>query len=570
MIWPFNSNSFEVIAKSKRAERERALASAQEYSDSTHGQITKATASEIVKRIEHGEWTASQVLEAFIARATLAEKTTNCVTEVLFEQARREAQELDDEFSKTKRLKGPLHGVPASFKDHFEIAGVDATSGYSHWANQPSEKDAAMVTLYRSMGAIPFVKTNVPQNMALSFECSNPLWGRTLNPWSAKYTCGGSSGGEAALLAMDGAGIGAGSDVGGSLRIPASYSGIYSLRPTAGRVSMEGVRDLEPGFEGIKTTAGPMARCVEDLEIISRGILGISDDYNEVAPTPWKDAELPKRLRFGYYTDDGFVKASPANKRAVLETVKALQEQGHECVEFKIPDPTRPLEVFVAITTSDGYKTLEAHTGPDPKESNLFLATLGPKLPGLIRSIGLWLMKYVIGDHVSIPIVAASRAKSVKEYWEWTAKRDDYRRLFYDEAWTKQQFDGIIAPVQAMPSIPHGGCAHLSPLAAATILYNVLNYPAGVVPVTRVDPAKDQLTQEWQHLHGAKAVESMIYKGCKPTYNPEAMRGIPVGVQVVGKPWEDEKVIGMMRVVDVALGDRDLGAGTWEGSKFIE
>ncbi|KZT27863.1 amidase signature enzyme [Neolentinus lepideus HHB14362 ss-1] len=569
-MWPF-SNAFEAVASSKRGIRDKALATAQEFSQAAHGEIIKATALEIVKRIEKEEWTASQVLEAFIARAAHAQKTTNCVTEVLFETARQEAHALDEEFSRSKQLKGPLHGVPTSFKDHYEIAGVDATSGYSHWANQPCSKDATVVTLYRSMGAIPFVKTNVPQNMALSFECSNPVWGRTLNPWSAKYTCGGSSGGEAALLAMDGAAIGAGSDVGGSLRIPASYSGIYSLRPTAGRVSMEGVRGLEPGFEGIKTTAGPMARTVDEIEVISRGILGVPDAYHTIPPTPWKDVELPKRLRIGYYTDNGFIKASPANKRAVLETVKALEAQGHECVEVKLPGPaSRHLEVFVGITTADGYKTLEAHTGPDPKESNLFLATLGPKLPAFVRSIGLWLLKYVIADPVSIPVVAASRAKTVKEYWEWTAKRDDYRKFFFDEVWTRLQLDGMIAPVQALPSLPHGGCAHLSPLAEATILYNVLNYPTGIVPVTRVDPAKDQLTEEWRHLRGAKSVELMIYGGRKPTYNPEAMKGIPIGVQIVGKPWEDEKVVGMMRIVDNALGSRGFGPGSWEPSKFVQ
>ncbi|TFK51759.1 amidase signature enzyme [Heliocybe sulcata] len=568
-MWPF-SNTFEAIASSKRAARDKGLASAQIFSEATHGEITKATASEIVKRIGEGQWTASQVLEAFIARASLAQKTTNCVTEVLFETARAEARALDEEFSRTKQLTGPLHGVPASFKDHIEIAGVDATSGYSKWANQPCSKDAMIVTLYRSMGAIPFIKTNVPQNMALSFECSNPVWGRTLNPWSAKYTCGGSSGGEAALLAMDGAAIGTGSDVGGSLRIPASYSGIYSLRPTAGRVSMEGVRDLEPGFEGIKTTAGPMARSIEEIEVISRGILGLPSAYCDIPVTPWKDIELPQRLRFGYYTDDGFIRTSPACKRAVLETVKALEGQGHECIEFQIPGPaSKHLEIFVGITSADGYKTLEAHTGNDPKESNLFLATLGPKLPGFIRSFGLWLLKYVIGDPASVPIVAASRPKTVKDYWEWTAKRDDYRKLFFDEVWTKLQLDGIIAPVQAMPSIPHGGCAHLSPLAEATILYNVLNYPTGVVPVTRVDPAKDQLNEEWQHLHGAKAVESMLYGGRNPTYDPDAMKGIPVGVQVAGKPWEDEKVVGMMGVVDGALGRRGFGPGSWVPSKFV-
>ncbi|KAG2352059.1 amidase, partial [Suillus spraguei] len=156
---------------------------------------------------------------------------------VLYEDARKQAKELDAEFASTKTLRGPFHGVPVSVKDNFtSLHGYDATIGFTAWANNPGKKDACA-----SAGAIIFVKTNVPQTM-LAFECSNPLWGRTTNPWNNKYTCGGSSGGEGALLAMDGSALGIGSDIGGSLRIPASYCGVYSLKPTAERVSSIGTQ----------------------------------------------------------------------------------------------------------------------------------------------------------------------------------------------------------------------------------------------------------------------------------------------------------------------------------------
>ena len=148
-----------------------------------------------------------------------------------------------------------------------DVKGVDTSVGFTRWSNKPAEKDAAVGVLLRSFGsqdakrpsfnlslslsrvlvvsflreagAIPFVKTNVPQTM-LAFECSNPLWGRSLNPWSHAHTPGGSSGGEAALLAVDGSAAGIGSDIGGSLRIPTGYCGIYSLKPGYARTSMEG------------------------------------------------------------------------------------------------------------------------------------------------------------------------------------------------------------------------------------------------------------------------------------------------------------------------------------------
>jgi Asp-tRNA(Asn)/Glu-tRNA(Gln) amidotransferase A subunit family amidase len=120
-----------------------------------------------------------------------------------------------------------------------EVVGYDASVGFTQWANKPSTKNADIVDLFLAAGAIPFVKTNVPQTM-LAFECSNPLWGRTVNPHASAYTSGGSSGGEAALLAMSGSALGFGSDIGGSLRIPTSYCGIYALKPGHGRVSTNG------------------------------------------------------------------------------------------------------------------------------------------------------------------------------------------------------------------------------------------------------------------------------------------------------------------------------------------
>lgn len=180
---------------------------------------------------------------------------------VLFEQALVEAEELDAEFASTKSLRGPLHGIPVSFKDQctcfgpasklkflltpdsVEIPGYDASMGFTRFANKPCSSSAHLVSQFRERGAIIIAKTNVPQTM-LSFECSNPIFGRTTNPWSfnAAHTCGGSSGGEAALLAQNGSALGVGSDIGGSLRIPTAYCGIFSLKPGWGRLSKIGAR----------------------------------------------------------------------------------------------------------------------------------------------------------------------------------------------------------------------------------------------------------------------------------------------------------------------------------------
>ncbi|KAG6813163.1 hypothetical protein H0H92_013570 [Tricholoma furcatifolium] len=594
-MWPF-SPSYLPIVNEKRSKQKDALnrANPSSASDSELQRFTNATATEIVYYIEHGEWTASQVVEAYINRAVKVHEITNCLTEgwffrglgrkIMFDWAREQAKNLDDEFSSTKKLRGPLHGVPASFKDQFDIIGYDSTIGFTQWANNPATTNAELVAQFLAAGAVIFVKTNVPQTM-LAFECSNPLWGRTTNPHNNKYTCGGSSGGEAALLAMDGSAIGIGSDIGGSLRIPAAYCGIYSLKPSTGRISNAGARGPVKGFEGIRTVVGPMGRSVDDLRLVSRTVFGVHENEQNVAPIPYREVELPPKLCFGYYTSglllrcnssrvkqlttfsmaDDYIKASPACQRAVLETVEALRREGHECIEFKVPDAPVAFNIFAGLTAADGYRELLSHLGPDPKESSIWLATTSPQLPSFIRTILAWGMQSILGDAIFANNIRSTRVRTVAEYTALVAERNAFIKMFHTEVWNKYGFDGVIAPVQAVPQLPNGGCYRFSPLAAATILYNVLDYPAGCVPVTHVDPSKDQITQEWitEPGHGSSFLENGVYHSKTPIYDPVQSAGMPIGIQIVGKKWEEEKVLAMMQVVDDALGkERGFGPGS--------
>ncbi|KAF8159688.1 amidase [Crassisporium funariophilum] len=565
-MWPFSTSNAAIVHE-KRTQRENALASVTASKDVTEAQgaFLTATASEIVSHIEKGEWTASEVLEAYIARAAYAHAKTNCLTEVMLGPARQRASELDKDFAATKKLTGPLHGVPVSIKEQFEIAGVDTSVGFSQWANKPATKNADLVDQLLAAGAIIYVKTNIPQTM-FAFECSNPVWGRTTNPYNENFTCGGSSGGEAALLAMDGSALGIGSDIGGSLRIPTAYCGIYSLKPASGRVSYVGAKGPVPGFDGIVSTAGPMGRSVKDLEIVSRITFGAPSSNHSIPPLPFREVKLPSKLRFGYYTSDNYIKASPACKRAVLESVEALRKAGHECIEFELPESNIPFNLFAGITSADGYKTMLSHLGPDPKENALHLVTLGPRIPSLVRTFATWILETFWKDKLFADTIRVTKSKSITDYWKLIAQRDEYSASFYQTVWNKNEFDAILAPVQALPQLPHGGCDNFSALAIATILYNVLDMPAGCLPVTRVDPEKDQLTEEWVNGPGlgSAVLEAGVYRGKTPLYNPEASKGMPVNIQIVGKRWEEEKVLAIMGVVDEALGKRGFGPGAWD------
>ncbi|KAL4242437.1 Amidase signature (AS) superfamily protein, partial [Abortiporus biennis] len=194
-MWPFSTTpSWSTLAQEKVSVRNSIIKEESvrcRYDDDVT--YLHATASEIVKRIEKGEWTAVDVLESYIGRAVKAQEKTNCLTEILFEDARKQAKALDEEFARTGNLKGPLHGVPISFKDCFDIVGYDTTMGFTGGINKPAKTNADILTVTKSLGAIPLAKTNLPQTM-MFFECTNPIWGRTLNPFSEHHTSGGSSG----------------------------------------------------------------------------------------------------------------------------------------------------------------------------------------------------------------------------------------------------------------------------------------------------------------------------------------------------------------------------------------
>ncbi|KAF9453524.1 amidase signature enzyme [Macrolepiota fuliginosa MF-IS2] len=564
-MWPFTP-SYLTVVQQKRDQRAHALDSAPSTFTEEHQLFTKASATEIVSRIRGGEWTASQVLEAYIARAKMAHEHTNCLTEIMFDSARERAKALDIEFVSSGNVKGPLHGVPVSIKEQFEITGFDTSVGFTRWANNPAKINADIVDILLAAGAVPFVKTNIPQTM-FAFECSNPLWGRTTNPYNDHYTSGGSSGGEAALLAMDGSPLGIGTDIGGSLRIPTAYCGIYSLKPGSQRVTYGGGKGPNPGFEGIKSVAGPMGRSVQDLELAARTIFGVQGRNHDIAPIPFRNITSRPMSKFGYYTSDGFVKASPACKRAVLDAVKALQQQGHECVEIEIPSAPKAFYIFAGLSSADGYRTMFSHIGPDPMEPAIRLVSITPKLPRLVRSLLAWIVEHALGDEYFAEGLRVVRPKSVQEYTQLVAERDNFTSNFYKEVWEKYGIDGIIAPVQPIPQLPHGGCNDFLPIGASTAYYNLIDLPVGTLPVTRVDAKIDQMTDEWWQGpgHGSKLLETGLFKGPKALYQPEQINGMPVGVQIIGRRWEDEKVLAMMKEVDEALGaNRGFGPGAWD------
>ncbi|KDQ10331.1 hypothetical protein BOTBODRAFT_36235 [Botryobasidium botryosum FD-172 SS1] len=566
-MWPLTSvpKEWTAVVEGKRTYQASLVHAATEATPNDSAYLS-ASATDIVRHIQNGDegWTATNVLRAYMQRAIATHEKNNCFTEILFTEALAAAEELDAEFQATKKIRGPLHGVPMTVKDIFDIKGFDSTIGFTSFANKSADDDAYVVKLIRQSGGIIFAKTNLPQAV-FSMECANPLWGRTLNPWSAAHTSGGSSGGEAALLASDASAMGWGNDIGGSLRIPAHFSGTYTLKPGTYRITAQGRTMPVPGMPGIVDTIGPMGRSVGDIELACRVVFGKSPPGPfATAPLPYRDVTLPEKLRVGYYISDDFVQTSPACQRAVLETVAALRKQGHECIEFMPPRLWKSLALFFEITSADGYGTLLSHLEHDLLDPSLTLMQYLPRLPEFLRVSIAWAIGAFTGDKIFADLVRATKARPVSELWKSLHGAAKYHAEFQKEVWDANDFDVVLAPGLACPAIPHTWSKDLATLTAATILYNVLDIPVGTIPVSRVDPTKDQLTDEWRATcigHGSSFLQGKLYDGPDAPYNPDKMKGLPIGVQIVGKAWEEEKVVAVMDLVDKALGPRGFGPG---------
>ena len=404
-------------------------------------------------------------------------------------------------------------------------------------------------------GAIPYVKTNLPITL-LSFESTNDVWGRCKNPHNLSYSPGGSTGGESALLAYGGGRIGIGSDVAGSVRVPAHFSGIYSLRCSTGRWPKMGMNTSMPGQEGIPSVFSPMTRTLEDLVYFSKSILSMKPwEYDHtVHPIEWRKSQYQQakdkpKFRVGIMRTDGVVPPSPACVRALEKTVSALRSAGHEVLDVSPPSPYAALVIASTLLTSDGCKTYRSHfrTGewndPGAAQMNTYAA-----IPRPFKYLYYLWVKYVRRDDIWAGLLESFHQMSAYEQWKWVAKREAYKAEWHIWWQEEAKLDFMITPPNATPAVPHGGMKDAVSSCGYTFIFNLLDYTSGIIPVTHVDRALDQLdpSVNVKKMNG-------VAKGAYKHYDADKMHGLPVAVQVVGQRLQEEKVLAVMERIEEAL-----------------
>ncbi|KAL4903572.1 hypothetical protein BDW74DRAFT_168784 [Aspergillus multicolor] len=466
--------------------------------------ITGLGASTLVDKLAGGELSAVKVTDAFCARAAIAHQLVNCLTVFFPSEAQQRAKELDDHLRKTGKPVGPLHGLPVALKDTYDIPGYSTTWGYAANADHRATRESATVRTLRQAGAIFFAKTTMPQAGMLLETVSN-LYGRTLNPRDVTFGAGGSSGGDGALVALRGSPVTPSTDIGGSIRAPAAFNGLYAIRPTADRVPKRGMKSVESGQLDIRVSCGPVAHSLADVKLLTRVLTDWPQTRYDATcvPIPWRDInKAGQKLAFGLWEFDGVVKPHPPILRAMRETAEQLEAAGHEVIKFEMP--------FDCWEASQVYMDIYYQCGTEECTALLEKAN-EPIMPAYQKMLD---------------------TEALADAWDATGKMTSSGR----------PIDSIICSVSPMAGYPHD----FLPWWGYTTLFNLVDYPSTVLPIKGFKITEEQDPKDTGYI----VQDNVFDQECQEIYDPVRWANMPVCLQLVARPFDDEDLIAVTEVVD--------------------
>jgi amidase len=439
--------------------------------------------------IREGAISSVDLVAAHLARIDEVNPSLNAAVEILRESALATAREVDE-----TKSGGPLAGVPFSIKDSIEVAGTVCSAGtLGYRDNAPSSHDATLVARLRAAGAIPIARTNLP-DLLFAFESDNLIFGRTNNPYNPQRTSGGSSGGEAALIAACGSPFGLGSDAAGSVRLPAHYCGIATIKPTSGRLARTGHVPPAGGWIEMLWQIGPMARRVEDLWTMMPILLGPDGSDRTVVPMPFAGhaGDLLPKLRVAYFTDNGILAADADTAAVVKAAASALADAVLSVEDRRPPLVERSYDLEMELLGIDG----------------------GDGLRAFARSIGSHRTHPLLEGWLSKLEACRTDLAGFARYW---AALDEFRAAMNGFL---NQFDVLLSPVSFSAAVPHGTSidANIFPGYSYTMTHNLTGWPAAVV---RCGTSRD---------------------------------GLPIGVQIAAAPWREDIALTVASYLESACG----------------
>ncbi len=460
-------------------------------------QIVYSSATRQLELLRSRQISVAELAEAHIKQIEKLNPELNALIDFDPERVRSQALRLDA----ASGWRGPLHGLPVTIKSSIATAGYPCEIGSTlHKGDVPTE-DAVVVARLRAAGALILGTTNCPEFL-MAYETANLLHGRTCNPWDQKRSPGGSSGGESAAIAAGLSAAGLGSDSGGSVRLPAHFTGICSLKPTPGRIPGRGHLPPCVGPFGILGAIGPMARTIVDVELLFSVLAG-QDPHDPVSPpvTLRKPShEEVRKQTIGYFEDDGLVPVTEETRTAVRSAAEALRDAGFRVEPFRPPQLEQLRKLWTRFFVQCGALFYEPETrGKLDRLSPIFSEFLA--------------------------IANAAGELSTRELLFAWAELDLIRSKFLAEM---SQFPVLLCPVASIPAFRHGERTWMIDGAPVNYLdavrhtqwFNAMAMPAAVAPV-----------------------------GTSP-------EGLPIGVQIAARPFEDETALAVAAVIDEAFGYR--------------
>ena len=455
--------------------------------------ITSLSATEIAALVQSRKLSPVEVVTAHLQRIEELNPSVNAFVSVDADRALAEGRRLEA-LAARQQVPAPLLGVPLTIKSSIDVQGLPCETGSRLRQGHVPVADATLVKRLRNAGAIVIGNTNVPE-MLVAYHTENELHGRTNNPWDLSRTPGGSSGGEAAAIAACMSAGGIGSDGGGSIRVPAHFSGICGLKPTPGRIPATGHYPPCGGPFALIGVVGPMARTVKDLQALFAATAGYDPGDPVSAPVPLRDINKveAKKLRVGFYEDDGHSPATEEIRAAVRAAANALRTAGFEVEPFRPEGLERARELW----------------------SDLFVDAIGmvlePMVEGREEELNSNTREFLALAEEQPPLTGERLLNTLLE-------RDSLRLQVLTQM---ERFPILLAPVCTTPAFPHqhaGWGSHHPADYLRTMTYcqhyNLLGNPAAVVPVTK---------------------------------SPD---GLPIGVQIVGQPFKDEEVLAVAAILE--------------------
>ncbi|KAG6016741.1 hypothetical protein E4U54_000501 [Claviceps lovelessii] len=479
------------------------------------------SAEQLLRRLARGEMTSLVVTTAFCKRAAIAQQLTSCLTEHFFDRALSRARYLDEYLSRKGKPLGPLHGLPISIKDSFCVEGVQSTLGFVAFLEKPAaEANSALVNMLLDLGAVLYTKTNLPQTM-MTADSENNIFGRTLNPNNTKLTAGGSSGGEGALVALRGSILGVGTDVAGSIRIPAQCNGIYAFKPTSNRVPCSGQvspRSMD-GLPGLTPVVGPLAHSIADLRLFMMTILDAQPNRYDITAHagPWQQQPPEcRRLTIGLVSEDENFPLHPPVRRAMNSAVEALAAAGHSVVQL-------PNSADRSI--SYGNRLAFQYLVSAPHVDYLAASGEPPVASVSHRSHPMFTGPFPVSQALEPFEKLNALHMAVQRYQE-----------AWRQAWVDHEIDVFLAPAAQSTAVAHDTFGW----PPYTILWNLLDYPACVIPYGKASKALDP--------------EPMSMKdNIQPSYDPDTVDGAPCALQIIAPRFLDEKCLASASIIEEGL-----------------